>query len=86
MLKLTAREREVLLNCDALTSDDEGSEILRGLTVSESCFMLTVERDSFYVIDAAEHRLYSQLKARHLAAMALYIASLKTDYRKPTGH
>lgn len=76
MLNLTPQGRKTLLMCDALTSNEEGDEVLRGLTVSESCFVLRLDNNSSSSSDAAEYRLYLQLKSMHLAARALYVASL----------
>lgn len=61
-------ERELLLARNALSSDENGAEVLRGLTFAESSFVLAVDRSAVHNIGAAESFLYRQLRKRHLDA------------------
>ena len=86
MLNLEKVEREVLVTCGALVTDDDGEETLQGLTVAEACFVLTVEHGSSCDFDPAERRLYSLLKARHVAARTLYVAALTDSHLNLSSH
>ena len=61
-------EHDQLRARDALAIDEDGIEVLRGLTFAESRFVLAVDRTAGHNIGAAESFLYRQLRKRHLNA------------------
>ena len=79
MLKLGDVERKLLQASDALTIDANGEETLRGLDVSEARFVLEMELSDRPCLDLAELRLYGQLRALHVVAKGMYIASKSAD-------
>lgn len=68
MLDLDDARRSELLLRGALTVDDDGDEVLVGLTLAESHFYLTFEEHPVETHDTGETSLYYQLKHKHLAA------------------
>lgn len=74
MLDLEDRERKMLFACNALTLDDDGHEVLRGLTVSESRYVLMIDRDHSCQLNADEWRQNNHLKRLHRIARSLHSA------------
>lgn len=68
MLDLDDGRRRDLVDRRALTVDDEGDEVLRGLTVAESYFFLRFEQYPFQAHTGGEAAIYYQLKHKHLTA------------------
>jgi hypothetical protein len=68
MLNLNDGQRSELLLRGALTVDEDGDEVLLGLTLAESHFFLTFEEQPVETHATGETVLYYQLKHKHLAA------------------
>lgn len=81
MLDLAEIERKILQSSGALTIDPEGDETLLGLTVSESRFVLAVERTADQNVGAAESVVYRQLRQRHLASRQMF--NIESRENKP---
>jgi len=77
MLNLSDRSRSFLTSAGALAVDENGDEILIGLTVSESDFFMMYQDQS----DAKQrfHKMlqFQRLMDRHLAARQLRLQSKK---------
>jgi hypothetical protein len=68
MLDLSDKRRRDLRDRRALTVDDEGDEVLLGLTVAESHFYLCFEHHPLEAHAGGEAAIYYQLKHKHLTA------------------
>lgn len=81
MLHLNDVRRSELLLRGALTVDDDGDEVLVGLTLAESHFYLTFEEHPVETHESGETALYYQLKYKHLAARsAVLLGALGTTH------
>jgi len=74
MLSLGAREREAMWKSGALAIGDAGVEVLRGLTLAESIFILDREGDAHCDTEPGELMKYNKLLVRHHAAKILHAA------------
>lgn len=84
MLDLDDARRSELILRGALTIDDDGDEVLAGLTLAESHFYLVFEEHPVETHDTGETSLYYQLKHKHLAARAatlLGVSSMPEEAR-----
>lgn len=68
MLDLDDTTRTRLRAKGTLIVDDEGDEVLAGLTVAESQFLLLFEQHPSVGFASAESSLYFHLKHKHLMA------------------
>lgn len=68
MLNLNETLRDRLLATGALVVDEDGDEVLAGLTVAESKFFLFYEIDPRDGYASAETNLYFELRHKHLVA------------------
>jgi hypothetical protein len=82
MLNLAEIERKMLQANDALTTDAQGAETLRGLTVDESQFVLAVERTADQNVGAAESTAYRQLRNLHTASRQMNALQLRARRSK----
>lgn len=85
MLILSESEREELLSLNALDFDSEGDEVLRGLTVSETLFILAVGKTALENVGAAESNVYHQLRQRHAYAVERFEVNIDTYLRTVCG-
>ena len=72
MLNLDDIERKLLEANNALSTDSEGRETLRGLNLVESNFVLAVEHLASENVGAAESVTYRELRRKHLASRQLF--------------
>ena len=68
MLNLSDLSRQFLIRAGALTVNDNGEEVLAGLTVQESDFFLRYQERSDPRERPIKVRQYTELMERHLAA------------------
>lgn len=68
MLSIAISVRAWLTALGCLETDDEGDEVLAGLTVSESSFFVRHQLRAASMSGDAERFIFEQLKQRHLAA------------------
>ena len=68
MLNIDDIERKLLEANNALSTDSEGRETLRGLNLVESNFVLAVEHFASENVGAAESVTYRELRRKHLAS------------------
>jgi hypothetical protein len=73
ILNLTDVQRSELVLRKALTVDDDGDEVLVGLTFAESKFFLAFEEYPVEIHATGETVLYYQLKHNHLKACSAAI-------------
>jgi hypothetical protein len=84
MLLIPENLRAVLSSSGALSVDEDGDEVLLGLTVAESAFMLVYCQSQVDERDPGEQRLFDKLQERHLAARlgkVAIIAARNSGYR-----
>lgn len=67
-LKLSDDERSFLKSIGAISISKDGEEMLTGLTVEESIFLLQFQFDFLKKHSAAELIMIGELKRRHTAA------------------
>ncbi|WP_377705270.1 hypothetical protein [Pseudoduganella sp. UC29_71] len=79
MLDLSTQERGLLIRLGALIVDAEGEEVLAGLTVAESNFLVAQRSGPILAAEQAEHWLYQQILEAHLRAR-LALLSRRLDY------
>ena len=80
MLDLGEIERKLLMANNAISTDDNGCEILRGLDPAESNFVIAVECASRENIRADEAEAYRKLRQKHLSSRQMN--NLKFEDRK----
>ena len=68
MLNINHKTRVLLRAMGALQINEDGDEVLAGLTLSESNFMLAVGQQEPQARDAGDMFLTNQLRHRHLEA------------------
>jgi hypothetical protein len=85
MLNVSKREWEVLLASDAIDITQDGDEVLRGLTVAETRFLLAVAKSEEQNVGAAESHTYHQLRQRHAKAVASFGTNVETYLRTVCG-
>ena len=68
MLNINHKTRILLRAMGALEVNDDGDEVLAGLTLSESNFMLAIGQQEPQERDAGDMFLTNQLRHRHLEA------------------
>lgn len=69
MLYLSDVERKELTSRHALSEDDDGDEVLSGLTVGESHFVMAFQCFPFELHTTAEGNIYLQLHAKHISGI-----------------
>ncbi|MET0322630.1 MAG: hypothetical protein ABW069_18050 [Duganella sp.] len=85
MLNVSKKEREVLLASDAIDITQDGDEVLRGLTVAETQFLLAVAKSEEQNVGAAESHTYQQLRQRHAKAVASFGTNVEAYLRTVCG-
>lgn len=75
MLKLDAQHKAMMRKNGALAKDDAGQDVLRGLTLTESMFVLDSEAGTLAEVGLLEVMVYNQLIVRHTAAKVIHTAS-----------
>lgn len=68
MLNISVHQRATLHESGALIRDNKGLEVLEGLTLAESNFVLNVEQKYIGDFSIEEITLYKKLRVIHLAA------------------
>nr|WP_315221055.1 hypothetical protein [uncultured Duganella sp.] len=72
MLNLGEIERKLLNVNNAISTDGNGGEVLRGLSVAESNFVVAVEQTASENIGAAESEAYRELRRKHLSSRQMH--------------
>ena len=75
MLDIDDAQRSDLLLKGALTVDQDGDEVLTGLSLAETYLFLTFESHATAELSPTEVGHYLQLKHKHLAARAALLRS-----------
>ncbi|USX12830.1 hypothetical protein NHH88_24570 [Oxalobacteraceae bacterium OTU3CAMAD1] len=72
MLNLGEIERKLLSVNNAISTDGNGGEVLRGLSVAESNFVVAVEQTASENVGAAESEAYKELRRKHLSSRQMH--------------
>jgi len=72
MLNLGEIERKLLNMNNAISTDGNGGEVLRGLSVPESNFVIAVEQTARENVGAAESEAYRELRRKHLTSRQMH--------------
>jgi len=75
MLSLGEQDKKVMRKSGALICDAAGKDVLRGLTLAESIFVLDLESGARDATGVGEVAMYNQLLSLHLAAKLLHQAA-----------
>lgn len=72
MLNLEEIERKLLRANNAIATDKDGEEVLRGLNAEESNFVLSVEQSAGENVGVVESDAYRELRRKHLMSRQLH--------------